>query len=195
MATLPLSTVVFLSGKKVNLCLLNAELHLNDCVRWLNDKSLTRYLVAGRFPQYHDDEREWFEKSIKNCHEKLTLAIHKKIDDKFIGMMTLERINFIHRTATTGSFIGEEENRSKGFGHDAKMILLNHAFNVLNLNKVCASAVAFNDRSIRFNQSCGYNIEGIRKQHLFVEGKYHDQVMLAVFAEDFQILWQKYLNE
>lgn len=195
MATSPLSTVVFLSGKKVNLCLLNAELQLDDCVRWLNDTSLTQYLAAGSFPQYHGNENEWFENSIKNCHEKIVLAIYKKDLNEFIGIMGLEKINFINRTATTGSFIGEEENRNQGYGHDAKMILLNYAFNRLNLHKVYASAIAFNQRSIKFNQRCGYKIEGTLKQHIFANGQYYDQVLLAVFAEDFNPLWQKYLNE
>lgn len=186
---------VFLSGKKVNLHLLSAEHHLDSCVKWLNDSSLTQFLIAGRFPQYVSDEKEWFDRNSKSTNERICLAIHTIANGEFIGIMGLEKINFIHRHAMTGSFIGEERNRGQSYGHDAKMILLNHAFNRLNLHKVYATAIAFNQRSIKFNQRCGYKVEGRRQQHLFVDGQYHDEIMLAVFAEDFRPLWEDYQKE
>ncbi len=194
METKPLPPV-FLSGKLINLHLLDAEHHLNDCLLWLNDKQLTRFLITGRFPQYPEAEKNWFNKATQEVERKITLAIHKKDNGEYIGMMGLEKINYIHRTATSGSFIGSESNRGRGYGHDAKMILLNYAFNSLNLRKINASAVAFNERSLRFNQACGYKIEATLKQQLFVEGQYYDEIMLAVYAEDFQPLWNKYLLE
>ena len=183
---------VFLHGKLVDLHLLSADHHLASCVKWLNNQELTQFLISGRFPQYTGDEKEWFDRAAKQDFSKIVLAIHLKDGGEFIGIMGLEKINLIHRNAMTGSFIGEQTNRNKGYGHDAKMILLNHAFNRLNLNKVYAGAIAFNERSIRFNQRCGYKIEGRRIKHIFVNGEYHDEVLLAVFAEDFKPLWEEY---
>lgn len=183
---------VFLSGKLINLHLLDAELHLNDCVHWLNDSELTKFLLVGRYPQYAESEKEWFNNTINQIQTKISLAIHRKDNHAFIGIMSLEKINYIHRTATTGSFIGNENDRGKGYGHDAKMVLLNYAFNRLNLRKINASAIAFNERSIKFNQGCGYKIEGVLKQQAFVDGQYYDEVLLAVFADDFKPLWEEY---
>jgi RimJ/RimL family protein N-acetyltransferase len=184
--------IVFLPGKLVNLCLLDQNIHLDKCLEWLNDHELTQYLMAGRFPCYIDDEKKWFENNAKPSAEKIALAIHVITSNEFIGIMGLEKIDLIHRTAMTGSFIGSSANRGQGYGHDAKMILLNHAFNRLNLRKVSAGALDFNQRSLKFNQSCGYKIEGRLIKHYFVNGEYHDEILLAVFAEDFNPLWQKY---
>lgn len=195
METSLLSPVVFLSGKIVNLCLLNADIHLNDCVLWLNNYELTRYLSTGFLPQYPQEEKGWFEKNAQVNSNKVILAMHLKTDNKFIGIMGLHNINYIHRTAISGSFIGEEVNRGKGYGHDAKMILLNYAFNRLNLRKICASAIAFNERSISFNQGCGYKIEGRLKKQIFANGEYYDEALLAVFADTFKPLWEKYCKQ
>lgn len=101
-------------------------------------------------------------------------------------------INWQNRTAVTGAVIGEKNYWGKGYGTEAKMILLDYAFNTLNLRKITSSVKAFNKRSLAYSLHCGYVIEGrLRDQH-FVGGRYWDDIILGLFKEQWLPHWQKF---
>jgi len=72
------------------------------------------------------------------------------------------------------------------------MLLLHYAFTRMNLRKVCSTAHAFNARSLRYGERCGYKQEGLRKKQFFIDGRYVDEVLTAVFKSDFMPLWREY---
>lgn len=181
--------VVFLTGKKVNLRPYNKVTDLELCQRWINDPEVRQYLKS-LWPLTFEQEEE-FLKQISSNKTSVFLIIETK-DHKPIGSMVLVKINWIDRTAVTGALIGEKRYRNRGYGTDAKMILLNYAFNTLNLRKINSNATTDNKPSISYNMKCGYKIEGIRKKQFFRVGKYVDEVYLSVFKKDFQKLWKKY---
>ena len=160
--------------------------------RWQNDPEVSRFLTSTR-PFTLTDEESWVE-GLGKRKEDVVLAI-EVINGPFIGTMGLHGISWTNRTATTGTCIGEKEHQGKGYGTDAKMILLDYAFNTLNLRKINSSAIAYNGRSIGFNTKCGYKEEGRRKQEIFRDGEYHDKVLLAVFKEDWLPLWEEYKKD
>jgi RimJ/RimL family protein N-acetyltransferase len=109
--------------------------------------------------------------------------------------MGLHHISWIHRTATTGALIGEAQYRGNGYGTEAKMLLLDYAFRTLNLRKVCSNVIAFNERSQRYNEKCGYQVEGTQRKHIFRGGVYHDLILMAVFCEDWLPLWEAWKSQ
>lgn len=181
--------LVFLKGKKTILRPLRKATDLELCLRWINDPEVNQYLLI-HFPLTEKKEEEWFDKVANNPNE-IVLGI-ETLDGKLIGTMGLHNINVKDRTAVSGTLIGEKEYWSKGFGTDAKMILLDYAFNTLNLRKINSSVYAFNKRSLKYNLKCGYKIEGVRKKQIFRNGKYHDEILIAVFKESWLPLWKKY---
>jgi hypothetical protein len=67
----------------------------------------------------------------------------------------------------------------KGYGTDAKMALLDYAFNTLGLRRVKWEALVNNRRSIAYSMHSGYIVEGVRKKRSVCGGRYHDRVLLA----------------
>lgn len=181
--------VVFLKGRKVILRPLNKENDLENCQRWINDPEVRRFLKRV-LPTSKQAEAEWFDNLSKRTDD-IVLAI-ETLDGKFIGTMGLHKINWKDRTAVTGALIGEKAYWDKGYGTDAKMILLDYAFNQLGLRKICSSVLAFNKRSLQYNLHCEYKIEGVRKKQIFRDGNYWDEILLAVFREDWLSIWKKY---
>ncbi|MFA6495259.1 MAG: GNAT family protein [Candidatus Paceibacterota bacterium] len=182
--------VVFLVGKKVVLRPLNKETDLVATIRWVNDPEVTRYL-NHTLPITEREECEWFD-GIGKSAKSITLAIETKDDHKLIGSMGIHNIWWTSRVGTTGALIGEKEYWGRGYGTDAKMILLNYAFNTLNLQKICSTVIAFNKRSLHYSLHCGYKIEGRRPRHIFRNGRYHDLVELGLFKKDWLPFWKKY---
>jgi RimJ/RimL family protein N-acetyltransferase len=183
--------LVFLKGKKTILRPLRKATDFELCLRWINDPDVNQYLLVY-FPVTEKKEEEWFDRIANNPNE-IVLGI-ETLDGKLIGNMALVHINAKDRTASTGALIGEKEYWSKGYGTDAKMTLLNYAFNTLNLRKINSSVYAFNKRSLRYNLKCGYKVEGVRKKQIFRNGKYHDEILIAVFKEDWLPIWERYQN-
>jgi RimJ/RimL family protein N-acetyltransferase len=107
-------------------------------------------------------------------------------------MMGIHRINWKDRTANTGAFIGEKQYWGKGYGTDAKMVLIDYAFNTLGLRKLSSHVYAFNERSIAYSKHCGYVEEGRLIRQRFIEGEYHDEVILSLFKEQWLPYWDAY---
>src|SRR3989344_1628530 len=182
--------VVFLRGKKVILRPPSKSTDLETFIRWINDPEVRLY-VKCFLPVTEGEEEKWFDELAGRRTTDVVLVIETH-DGTPIGIMGLHRISWKDRTATTGALIGEKEYWGKGYGTDAKMTLLDYAFNTLNLRKVCSSTLAFNERSIRYNQRCGYKEEGRRREQFFRNGGYVDEVLLAVFKKDWTALWEQY---
>jgi RimJ/RimL family protein N-acetyltransferase len=187
MMTMKVNDVVFLRGRKVILRPLEqADVPL--LTRWINDPEVRQYLVS-QVPQSEEMERNWVSKIDPNNSIVLGIQI---IDGPLIGTLAILHISWRDRLAITGTMIGEKQYWGKGYGTDAKMVLLDYAFNTLNLHKVCSGACGFNKRSIRYSLRCGYKIEAVRKKHLFRNGRYCDQVELAIFRKNWEPVWKRY---
>jgi len=183
------SKVVFLKGKSVNLRPVFKS-DLPQIVRWINDPEVRNFLNA-HLPQSEQDEERWLENLSKNKDTDLVLVI-ETTEGRVIGLMGLHKINWRDRVAITGALIGEKEYWGKGFGSDAKITLLNYAFNVLNLRKICSGVISYNKRRLSYSIKCGYKEEGILKEHIFRNGQYWDVIQLAIFREDFISVWEEY---
>lgn len=179
--------VVFLEGKKVNLRPFSKE-DIPTITRWINDPEV-REFVTQIFPQTEKQEEEWVNRGLNE--KGITLAIETK-DGILIGSMGLHDIHWADRRVTTGAIIGEKEYWGKGYGTDAKMQVLNYAFNILNLHKICSGVISFNKRSLNYSLHCGYKIEGRRKKHIFKNGKYWALIELGLFKKDWLPIWKKY---
>ena len=159
--------------------------------RWINDEEVWQFLKLS-LPMSESAETAWLEGLDKRKDTDIILVIVDKKTGKPIGSMGIHRINWKDRRAATGALIGDKRYWGKGYGTEAKMLLLNYAFNTLNLRKVCSAALAFNERSVAYSKKCGYREEGVLKEHLFKKGRYWDEVLLAVFREDWLPLWERF---
>ena len=180
--------VIFLKGKRAILRPVD-ESDIPLFVRWINDPDV-RQFVTRIFPATVGHEREWLESMRKNTDTNVTLVIQVKKQP--IGLMGLHGIDWRNRIATTGAMIGEKSYWGKGYGTDAKMALLDYAFNTLNLRKIMSRVKAFNVRSLAYSLHCGYTIEGrLRRQH-FENGKYYDEFVLGLFKSQWLPYWEKH---
>jgi len=180
--------VVFLRGKKVILRPF-AKSDVPTLTRWINDAEVRRFITIS-FPGREEQEAEWVSK-LGSDDKNIVLAI-ETLDGVFIGSMGIHGINWKDRTATTGALIGEKEYWGRGYGTDAKMILLDYAFNTLNLRKICSAVIAYNKRSLHYSLHCGYKIEGRRRRHVFKEGRYWDLIELGLFKKEWLPFWKRY---
>lgn len=188
-----MSDVVFRRGERVLLRPLERA-EIPTLRRWVNDPEVTQFLMQV-FPIMEKEEEEWFDNLAKNRHN-FVLGIVERKENKLIGVTGLHNIHWQHRTATTGAYIGDKEDRGKGYGQESKMLMLDFAFNTLDLFAIRSSAMAHNIASLTYLKRCGYVKVGripnwIRCQN----GSRSDEVLLVVTQERWRPLWQEYLKK
>ena len=107
------------------------------------------------------------------------------MNDKLIGNCGFNEIDYKHRKAEIGLFIGDENNRSKGYGKEILKLLLDYGFNYLNLHSINLNVMDFNPRAIRCYEKCGFKEYGRRRKCKFINGKYYDSVCMDILKEEF----------
>lgn len=150
------------------------------CQRWMNDPEL-RPLLERRFPLTMMEERRWLECESPN---DVILAIVLHEGNRHIGNIALHRINWVFRSAVSGTMIGEKDCWGKGYGTEAKLLLLRYAFLTLGLHRVTSQVYATNERSLRCQLHCGYTEEGRKRKEVLINGEWVDVIVLGVLADE-----------
>lgn len=121
----------------------------------------------------------------QNSTTDLIFAIVDRETDQHIGNVTLNRIDWVRRTADTGLIIGRREWWGKGYAFEAWSLILEYAFQRLGLRKIVAGAAVENAASVTTLEKLGFKIEGTLRQEILVDGEYRDVVLLGLLREEF----------
>src|SRR6478672_3425826 len=136
--------IVCLEGKKVILRPFDIASDFETFVKWINDPEIVRFMLRV-IPAYKHAQLAWFQCLPNGTDVVFTI---ENFAGNTIGMIGLERINLIDGTAVTWQLIGEKQNRGKGYGTEAKMLLLDYSFNTLRLEKINAEIISNNPASL-----------------------------------------------
>jgi RimJ/RimL family protein N-acetyltransferase len=147
--------------------------------RWMNDPEVTHYLESRFFPLSLEQLRDYVS-SKQGDSNNIFLAIIVRESDRHIGNIKLGPIDWIHRTGDIGLMIGEKDCWGKGYATQAISLVMNYAFITLNLHKLTASCYDSNKGSAKAFQKVGFEVEGVRKQHFYCDGKYEDLVLMGI---------------
>lgn len=175
--------ILMLEGRNITL----RPLKMSDwekTIQWRNDIGIKEMAMMHPFPITEMIEKEWYENILKSINDKTIYFAVAKKDDTPIGFIMLNKISYMHRNCALGIVIGEKEEQGKGFGKEAIELIRDYAFNTLNINKITVEVIGTNRNAISFYEKLGFIEEGRLRQHFFVEGKYHDVIILAKFREE-----------
>jgi len=171
-------------GEKVRLREYRKE-DINQRLSLINDPEVLRYVESGvPYPLTLNEELKWFE-SISAFKSTYRFAIETLEDSRFIGDCGINSVDWKNSVADVVIFIGDKNYWGKGYGTDAMKILLKFIFMEMNLNKVRLSVYSFNERAIKCYEKCGFKKEGVLRQEIFRDGKYHDTIILGILREEY----------
>lgn len=170
---------IYLSPKGVS------DEEIEKFTEWMNDFQVTDY--TGRSGQITTlvGEREYLE-SLAKSTEKRNFNIIELNENKLIGTLGLEHINWIERSAVLGIFIGEKDFRSNGYGTEAIRLLLEYGFQYLNLHSIRLDLLAINERAHKCYLKCGFKDAGRSREEIFLNGKYYDKLHMDILENEFE---------
>ena len=178
--------IVFLRSARLYLRPLE-EADLDRCQRWINDPDVWSTLHMCR-PMDAKAEKMWWDNQDRSSPPKsLNLAIVLKESHRHIGNAGIIGIDWINRSAETGTLIGEKDCWGNGYATEAKQAVLKYAFDTLNMHRMGSQVLATNEASVRHLTGHGYVKEGIRRQAMFRNGQWVDLHVYGLLASE----WRK----
>ena len=162
---------------------------LEQFVRWVNDPEV----IAGIslfLPYALADEEAWYEKMRQTPQVEHPLVIEIRQGGGHwlpIGNLSLFGLQWRVRSAELGIMIGEKSYWDQGYGSEAILLLLEHAFTTLNLNRVFLRVFAFNHRAIHVYEKIGFVHEGRMRQADYYQGNYVDVLLMSILRPEWRV--------
>ncbi len=160
---------------------------LQQFAAWLNDPEIRQGLAHYR-PFSMVEEERWFENMLDRPADEhpMVIEVLEGEDWLAIGNCGLMLFDWRIRMAEAGIFIGEKRLWNQGYGSEAMTLLLRHAFETLNLNRISLHVYETNLRAIRSYEKVGFIHEGRLRQAEYQDGRYVDVVLMSVLRSDWQ---------
>lgn len=106
-------------------------------------------------------------------------------EDTVIGFVVLFNIKWSNQSAEMAIGIGDKSYHGKGYGQDALKLILNYAFNELNLHRVSLTVMDYNTPAIKAYERVGFVQEGIHRQAVQRQGKRYDLLLYGILRDEF----------
>ena len=152
-------------------------------LRWINDLPAARNLNMLP-PHTLEQEEQWYD-SAANKTDGRTFTIYEAATWRPIGTTELTSINFQHRRAVFGIFIGTADCRGKGYGTETARLVLDYAFTALGLHNVMLRVYSFNKVGLRAYEKAGFREFGRRHECYYSAGHLWDDVYMECLASAF----------
>ncbi len=118
----------------------------------------------------------------QNDEEIMTLA--RSMPDHVKSMVSIEA-EMEKDLTDLGLCIGEKDKWGKGYGTEVTKLLLEEAFEQLNLHKVGWWTFAENKASIALAKKLGFKEEGRLQDQVFFNNQFHDSVVLGLLKSQY----------
>lgn len=169
------------SGKLVKLRAYKEE-DIEKAVEFINDEEVKKLMDSTiPFPMTKWQEEDWVRSRKANTDFTYDFAIEDLKTGKYIGGCSINECDVKNRTCVVGIMIGDKEYWGKGYGSDALKILIKFIFEEVNMNKIKLNVFAFNNRAIACYKKVGFKEEGILRKEIYRNGKYYDEIIMAMF--------------
>lgn len=151
--------------------------------QWFSDPETTAFLGERWWPNTIESQRSFFN-SVKNSKDRLVLLICDINTDINIGVCNLNSISWVHRNADIALVIGDKNYKKGTYAIETFSLLLQIAFNRLNLLNLKSSYVSSNPYTPLLEKIFGFTEAGRFSNFMFNNGEYVDLVLSQLTKQD-----------
>lgn len=174
----------FLEGEKIYLRkvdISDAELYSSMLA---NSSGELRYFT-GTKAAFNKSGTESFLQEISGDRSRCDFFIVLKEGNEIVGDIALNDIDFSNRSCNLRLAIDNEKDCGKGCGSEAISITLDYGFGMLNLHRIELEVYSFNERAIHVYEKIGFKREGLKRDALYFNHKYHDAIYMSILDSEF----------
>jgi RimJ/RimL family protein N-acetyltransferase len=150
---------------------------------WFRDPETAR--TWGRDPLVADSE---FEADLTGRFQRFDLSGYFAIENEkgvLVGRAEYEHLDPVDRTVELMIMIGDPNSRGRGIGSDALRTLIHHLFTDRQIERVWLTVLAWNAAAIRTYEKLGFVREGVRREDIWIDGAWHDQLVMGLLRAEF----------
>jgi|SRR5699024_3519255 len=171
-----------IEGSKTYIRLMEEE-DVPHKVEWFNDEEVRETLNVD-FPISIVGTKKWLQNVSLNSTRR-DFIICSSSDSIPIGYCGLVNIDIKNLKAESYFGIGNKDYWGKGYASEGRKLLLDYAFDELNLNKVYSYVWSENEKMIHINKKVGFQVEGKLRDDVFHQGRYRDKLIMGLLRRDY----------
>lgn len=176
-------------GKWICLAPIDREKDAEIEARWTHEAAYLRMLnniepARPLSPAQLKKKYEAIEKDMEEKKNHYYFTIRLREGDRLIGFARLYHIRWAHGYAQVQIGIGESGERRKGYGCEALSLILQYAFEELNLYRLAAWIPEYNQPALQLFQALGFAEEVRRREAVNRETRRWDLIHLALLKEE-----------
>jgi RimJ/RimL family protein N-acetyltransferase len=164
-------------GKKVTIRAINLDQDIKLMGQWFKEDSGRHFLLSCSEPVIPD-----YEELLSKPQN--SFGIVSLNNGHSIGIVAYLNHNTSHRRAELRKLISDPCMRGKGLGKEAAKLWLKYGKVGLGLKKIFLTTLDTNTRNIRLNEALGFKVEGILRNEIFFNGRYHDILRMGLWIDD-----------
>ena len=177
--------IVFLESKDIILTPVSKDdVTSNQYRSWINDQNSDVHTQHALFPHTNEKILSYYEAKGRD-DKSIWLAIKVKPDFTHVGNIDISSINWVNQTGTYNILIGDTSFQGRGLGYQSSMLILNHAFNRLNLRRVQLGVEEGNLAAISLYTKLGFVKEGILRSAVQKNQLGVNVVLMSILKEEF----------
>lgn len=149
-------------------------------VKWRNKPRVKKnFIFRDTFtPEIHE---KWMNTNIEKGEAVQYIIEVKGIP---VGSVYFRNIMELYHSGEFGIFIGEENAIGKGFGFEATKLFVGFGFSYLNFHRISLRVLSGNKDAYKVYSSVGFRQEGLFRDMVYIDGKYHDVIFMAMLNDN-----------
>lgn len=159
------------------------ETDLELFYQWQNSPDIRDMTIGYRFPVTREAARDWM-RSLRDQNGIWRVSYAIQYQGVTVGLIGLHSLDFQQRRALLSVYVGQPGLRNRGIGRIALSLLLDYAFNTLDLRKVGLEVLADNVAAKPLYQKLGFTHEGTKRQECFIAGRPRDLDLYGMLREE-----------
>lgn len=160
---------------------------LDFALRLREDSSTNRYL--GTFCLLNSvRQNRWFENlQSDSSRQFLIFEKHNSEADCWekIGLVRMSEIDFINRSACVGGDIAPQY-RGRGYAKKMYALIFRLGFREMNMHRLWLLVMDNNKVARNLYKSLNFSEEGVQRQAVFKDGRYHDYIMMSILKGEYE---------
>jgi RimJ/RimL family protein N-acetyltransferase len=150
-------------------------------VAWFNDPEVTRFLLRHQ-PMSLQAEEDFLRRLSTNEIDLVLGIVHTE-SERLIGTVGLHP-EYRCRTARFGLVLGDKATWDRGYGTAVTKLIVTHAFDTLNLNRLWLHVYEYNPRGIHVYEKVGFRTEGRLREETYRDGRYWDVIVMGLLRSE-----------
>lgn len=127
----------------------------------------------------------WFDE-IQELQRKQNIRLGIFLNDgSVIGDIALQDLDRVNRKCSIGMGIAKLCNRSRGYGQQAVMLMLQYGFAFLGMERIYANTLQMNTAAQKALERCGFQREGTERESVYLNGQKFDKLNYAILKSEY----------